>query len=92
MTKKQHTANWKHIDSSVGQELNVLNEPTPVFERRVLLHGLFEIILTNTEIEKISVESTNYIRLKGNHMFTMTVKKLKAFLAILLVSGHAGLP
>ena len=40
-------------------------------------------------MESICVESTNYARLKGNHMFTMTVEKLKAFLTILLVSGYA---
>ena len=38
------------------------------------------------------LESTNYARLKDNHMFTMTVEKLKSFLAILLVSRYAGLP
>ena len=43
-------------------------------------------------MERICVESTNYARLKDNHMFTMRVEKLKAFLAILLVSGYAGLP
>ena len=40
-------------------------------------------------MESICVESTNYARLKGNHMFTMTVEKLKAFLTILLVSRYA---
>ena len=43
-------------------------------------------------MEGICVESTNYGRLKGNHMVTMTAEKLKAFLTILLVSGYAGLP
>ena len=43
-------------------------------------------------MERICIESTNYIRLKGNHMFTMTVEKLKAFLTILLVSRYAELP
>ena len=43
-------------------------------------------------MERICVESTNYARLKSNHMFTMTAEKLKAFLAILLVSGYAGPP
>ena len=38
------------------------------------------------------LESTNYARLKDNYMFTMTVEKLKSFLAILLVSRYAGLP
>ena len=41
---------------------------------------------------RICVESTSYARLKGNHMFTMTVEKLKVFLAILLVNRYAGLP
>ena len=43
-------------------------------------------------MERICVESTNYARLKDNHMFTMTVEKLKTILTILLVSGYAGLP
>ena len=43
-------------------------------------------------MEKICVKSTNYTRLKGNHMFTMAVKRLKAFPTILLVSEYAGLP
>ena len=42
-------------------------------------------------MERICVESTNYICLKGNHMFIMTVEKLKVFLTILLVSECAGL-
>ena len=62
-----------------------------VFERSLLLHELFELLLTNTEMERICVKSTNYTHLKGNHMFTMTVDKLKAFLTILLVSGYARL-
>ena len=43
-------------------------------------------------MERICVESTNYARLEDNHMFTITVEKLKAFVAILLVCGYAGLP
>ena len=43
-------------------------------------------------MEKIYIESTNYTRLKGNHMLTMTADTLKAFLTILLVSEYAGLP
>ena len=42
-------------------------------------------------MERICVKSTNYARLKGNHMFIMTVEKLKAFLTILLVSEYAEL-
>ena len=43
-------------------------------------------------IERTSVKSTNYACLKGNHLFTMTVEKLKAFLTALLVRGYAKLP
>ena len=43
-------------------------------------------------MERICIQSSNCARLKGNHMFTMAVEKLKACLAILLVSGYAGLP
>ena len=91
VTKKYKTANSKHIDSSVRQRLNAWNEPTTLFERSLLPHDLFELFSTNTEMERICVESTNYARLKDNHMFTMTVEKLKTILTILLVSGYAGL-
>ena len=74
------------------QQLSAWNEPAPGFERSLLPHKLFELFLKNTEMERICIESTNYVRLKGNHIFTMTVEKLKTFLTILLVSGCAGLP
>ena len=64
----------------------------PVFERSLLPHQLFELFLTNTEMKRICIKSTNYARLKGNHMFTMTVEKPKAFLTIVLVNGYARLP
>ena len=92
MKKKCKTANWKHIYSSARQQLNAWKEQCPVFERTLLLHELFELFLPNTEMERICLESTNYARLKGNHMFTMTVEEIKSFLTILLVSGYAGLP
>ena len=72
--------------------MNAWKQPAPVFERSLLPYELFELFLTNTEIGRIYVESTNYVCLKGNHMFTMTIEKLTVFLAILLVSGYAGLP
>ena len=72
--------------------MNAWSETGPVFEINLLPHELFELLLTNTEMEKIYIESTNYTRLKGNHMLTMTADTLKAFLTILLVSEYAGLP
>ena len=72
--------------------MNAWHEPTRVFERRLLPHELFELFLTNTDMEIICVGPTNYTCLKSNHMFTMTAEKLKTFLTILLVSRYAGLP
>ena len=43
-------------------------------------------------MKRICSESTNCARLKGNHMFAMTVQKVKAFHTIVLVHGYAGLP
>ena len=43
-------------------------------------------------MEKISLESTNYASLKGEHNFTMNLDKLKAFIAILLVNRYAERP
>ena len=74
------------------QQLSAWNEPAPGFERSLLPHKLFELLFKNTEMERICIESTNYVGLKGNHIFTMTVEKLKTFLTILLVGGYAGLP
>ena len=42
-------------------------------------------------MERICIMSTNYAHLKGSHMFTRTVEKLKADLMILLISGYARL-
>ena len=42
-------------------------------------------------MERICIVSTNYACLKGNHMFTMTVVKLKAFPTILVVNGYSRL-
>ena len=43
-------------------------------------------------MERICLESTHYPRVKGEHDFNMTLDKLKAFVAILLVSGYTELP
>ena len=72
--------------------MNAWNEPAPVLKGSLFSHELFETFLTSTEMEKICVESTNYAGSEGNHIFTMTVQKLKVFFTILLVSGSARLP
>ena len=71
--------------------MNAWNEPPPVFEGSLSPHGLFQQFLKNTEIERTCIKSTNYVSLKSNHMFTLTIEKHESFLTILLVSGYAGL-
>ena len=43
-------------------------------------------------MERISLESISYACLKGEQNFTMTLDKLKEFIAILFVSGYTELP
>ena len=68
------------------------SQPAPVLEKILLPHELFELFLTNNKMESICAKSNNYTRLKGKHMFTKTMKKLKPFVTIFLVSGYARLP
>ena len=42
--KKRKTANWKHTDSSVWQQLNAWKEPAPVFVTSLLLHELLNFL------------------------------------------------
>ena len=73
------------------KQLNNWEETSPSFERNIPPHKIFELYLTDEEMEGICLESTNYVRLKGEHNFTMTLDKLKAFIAILLVSKYTKL-
>lgn len=92
MPKKCMIAEWRRADSNSKEQLNKWNESAPSFEMNMSPHELFELFLTNYEMERICFESTNYARLKGDQNFTMTLEKFKAFLAVLLVSGYAELP
>ena len=68
-------------------------EETPIsFESNILPHEIFGFFLTGEEIEIISLKSTCYARLKGEHNVTITLDKLKALIAILLVSGYTEPP
>ena len=40
---------------------------------------MFKLFLTDEEMERICLKSTNYARLKGEHNFTIALDKLKAF-------------
>ena len=68
-------------------------EETPIsFESNLPPHEIFGLFLTDEEMEIISLKSTSYARLKGEHNVTMTLDKLKALIAILLVSGYTEPP
>ena len=43
-------------------------------------------------MKRICLESNKYARHKGNHSFVITIKKLKSFIAILLLNGYNKLP
>ena len=64
----------------------------PSFEKNVLPHEIYEKFLTTEEMQKICLESNKYARHKDNHSFMMTIKKLKSFIAILVLSGYNKLP
>ena len=83
---------WKKGDTDVHKVLNNWTLTHPSFEKHVLPHEIFEKFLTTEEMEKICLESNKYPRYKSNRSFMMTIKKLKSFIAILVLSGSNQLP
>ena len=100
VSKKRHQAksnqdpprNWRSVDSTKRIQLNQWNQPSLKFDKNLQPHQIFELFLTDDEIQRICFESINYARQKGNHVFTMTIERFKSFLAILLLSGYNELP
>ena len=64
----------------------------PFFDKPILSHEIFEKIFTTEKMEKMCLESNKYTRHKSNQSFMMTIKMLKSFIAILLLSGNSKLP
>ena len=100
VSKKQRQAkknqyppsNWQSVDSTKRMQLNQWNQPSPKFDKNLQPHQMLELFLTDDEMQWIYLESTNYARQKGNHVFTMATKKFKSFLAILLLREYNELP
>lgn len=90
--KADPPAKWRNVDSVKRSQLNQWNEPDPKFDKNLQPHQIFEMFLTEEEMERICLESEAYARQKGDHVFEMTIEKLKSFLAILLLSGYNVLP
>ena len=83
---------WKKGNMDVHRVPDNWTLTHPSFEKHILPHEMFEKFLTNEEMERIGVESNKYIRYKSNRSFIMTIKKLKSFIAILVLSGCNRLP
>ena len=79
---------WKKDDINALKVLDKWILTPPSFDEPILPHEIFERFFTTEEMEKIDLESNKYARHKGNHSFTITIKKLKPFIPILLLSDY----
>ena len=64
--KKRKTVTRKKKDSDRLKQLNNWEETCPFFESNIPPHKIFELFLTDEEMEKIYLESINNARLKGD--------------------------
>ena len=79
------TVTWIERYSDCQKQLKKWEETSPSFQRSIPSQAIFEFLLKDEEMERICLKSTNFARLKDEHNFTMTLGKLKTFIAILLV-------
>ena len=82
------TLKWKKGDIDAHRVLDSWTLAPPSFDEPTVPHEIFEKFFTTEKMERICLESNKYARHKGNHSFMMTIKKLKSFIAILLLSGY----
>ena len=83
---------WKKGDMDLRKVLDNWTLTHPSFKKHILPHEIFEKFLTTEGIERICLESNKYARYKSNHSFMMTIKNLKSFIAIFVLSGYNQLP
>ena len=69
--EKRKLTTWKKKDMDRQKQLNNWKETSSFFKRNIPPHEVFELFLTNEEMEKNFLESTKYARLKGEHNFIM---------------------
>ena len=81
---------WIHLDISLPTGFK-WTLPDPVLETVEPPVSLFEKAFTDV-IKFICEESIRYAISKGNHSFIIDTNTLKAFIAILLISGYVNLP
>ena len=89
--KVKHINKWKHSDSPVIDAFEC-NLPIPALDWHEPPSSLFEKFLTDNILQFICIESVRYAQNKGSHSYKLELHDLKAFIAILLISGYVDLP
>ena len=90
-SNSQHVTKWIHSDISLSTGFKwILHDP--VLKTVEAPVSLFEKFLTDDIMKFICEKSIRYLISTGNHSFTIDTNTLKAFIAILLVSGYVDLP
>ena len=87
----QHVNKWVHSEISLPTSFK-WTLPDPLLETEEPPISLFEKFFTDDIMKFICEKSIRYAISKGNHSFTFDTSTLKAFIAILLVSGYVDLP
>ena len=70
----------------------MVNLPIPVLDSHEPPWSLFEKFLTDDILQFICIESVRYAQRKGSYSYKLELHGLKAFIAILLISGNVDLP
>ena len=91
LTQVLSIADGKHSDLLVIDHFE-WNLPIPALDSHEPLSFLFEKFLTDDMLQLICNESVRYAQSKGRHSYKLQLLDLKAFIAILLLSGYVDLP
>ena len=82
--------NRKHSDLPVIDDFEC-NLPIPALGSYETPSSLFEKFLADDVLQFICNESVRYAQSKGSHLYKLELQDLKAFIAILLISGYVDL-
>ena len=89
--KRRKTATWKKKDNDPQKQLNNWEETSPFFERNIPPHEDITFVSDSCGKKLASNQQIMSVS-KVNITFTMTLDKLKAFIAILVVSRYTKIP
>ena len=91
MTKDSSSAIWRHMDMNCDTAGD-WNIGSPSLHKEKSPCNLFEDFFTPEPFEIICLQTVRYAHSNGKHNFELSVDELKAFIAILLLSGYVVLP